>query len=60
MPTLKYAGCFPLATWPGVSLSQPWMANTTAVQPIILLRVNIAAMGRVEPIVPGGGGVSYV
>lgn len=43
MPTEKYAGCFPLASWPGVSLSQPCTAKITADHPTILLRVNICA-----------------
>jgi len=51
IPTEKYAGVPVVERCEAVSDSQLCVATRTAVQPIILLRVKMAAIGRVEDIV---------
>lgn len=51
MPTEKYPGVVEFFFESSLSPSQLWIEKTTDAHPTILLRVNIAAIGRVVDIV---------
>lgn len=52
MKTVMYAGVLPVLLCSGVSASQVCSAYTKETHPIILLRVNIAAIGMVVDMAP--------